>query len=136
MTKLRAIDAKEKTCKKCEETLSTKEFYTQKQVSPNGIVCEYYDSLCKECRKKYSSERRKKYKLKAIEYKGGKCVDCLDKYDGKNACIFDFHHLRDKEFNISGLLLEKSMIKLKVEADKCVLLCANCHRKRTIKGEY
>lgn len=74
------------------------------------------------------SRRRKKKLL--VEYKGGKCQKC-----GFNEPIYDcydFHHLdpSEKEFGIGhsdGKNL--SLEALKKEADKCILVCANCHRK-------
>ena len=66
-------------------------------------------------------------KIKAIDYLGGKCVNC-----GYKNCIaaLDLHHKGDekKEFTISGGNL-KSFEKLKSELDKCILLCSNCHRE-------
>lgn len=66
----------------------------------------------------------RKAKLKAIEYKGGKC--CICGYD-KCARSLTFHHLdpTKKDFGISGST--KSFEKLKPELDKCILVCANCH---------
>lgn len=65
-----------------------------------------------------------KTKLKAIAYKGSKCLVC-----GYNRSIrvLQFHHIdpKSKEFGISGST--KSFEKLKPELDKCVLLCSNCH---------
>lgn len=76
--------------------------------------------------KKYVSDRRRKIKLILIEYLGGKCVLC-----GYNKCVWalDFHHIdpNTKSFSISSTV--KSIDTLKKEADKCVLLCANCHRE-------
>ena len=40
----------------------------------------------------------------------------------------DFHHVRDKSFQLTNFYT-KSLEALKEEADKCVLLCANCHRE-------
>lgn len=61
-----------------------------------------------------------------IDYKGGACQFC-----GYNKCqeALDFHHLdsKKKDFNISGGT--KSFERLKPEIDKCVLVCANCHRE-------
>ena len=61
-----------------------------------------------------------------MEYKGGKCIVC-----GYNRCItaLEFHHLdpSEKDFAIGGKTI--AWDKLKVELDKCVLVCANCHRE-------
>lgn len=74
------------------------------------------------------SRRRKKALL--VQYKGGKCEICgFDKpvYD-----CYDFHHIdpNKKEFGISGKNSKNYSIELlKIEVDKCMLLCANCHRE-------
>jgi hypothetical protein len=71
---------------------------------------------------------RRTIKLKAIEYKGGKCVCCgYDKYPG----VLDFHHLDQgvKEFSIGARGYTRSWEKIKTELDKCILVCANCHRE-------
>lgn len=67
-------------------------------------------------------------KLQAINYLGGACVDCGGTF---HPAIFEFHHANpvDKIRELSKLL-HCSWDKLTVELDKCVLLCANCHRLR------
>jgi hypothetical protein len=78
--------------------------------------------------KKAVASRRKKIRLMLVEYKGGKCELC-----GYMACIdaLDLHHIEatTKDFGISSSGLTRSWEKNKAEADKCVLLCANCHRE-------
>jgi len=67
-------------------------------------------------------------KTKLVNYKGGKCQKCgYNKYMG----ALDFHHSKGKkEFEISGSnLTQRSMVELKKEVDKCILVCANCHRE-------
>ena len=70
---------------------------------------------------------RQKIKEKAIEYKGGCCEKC-----GYNKCkwAFDFHHLDStkKDFSLSKNIT-LSWDKVKKELDKCILVCANCHRE-------
>lgn len=74
------------------------------------------------------SERRRKLKDMAIKYKGGKCEKC-----GYNKCngALDFHHLNplEKDFSISSTGTTKSFERIKKELDKCILVCANCHRE-------
>jgi len=74
------------------------------------------------------SKRRKKLREMVIKYKGGKCILCgYHKYLG----AFDLHHSSDskKEFGLSEGGLTRSWEKIKKEADKCILVCANCHRE-------
>ncbi|MDD2730994.1 MAG: hypothetical protein PHW33_02615 [Candidatus Portnoybacteria bacterium] len=73
------------------------------------------------------SKRRKRLREMAINYKGGRCAIC-----GYKKCIqaLDFHHLSgDKDFGISEKGMTKSWSRVKKEVDKCVLVCANCHRE-------
>lgn len=83
---------------------------------------------CLKCRSIAVQKRRDKIKLMAIEYKGGCCSRC--KY---NDCIaaLEFHHLdpAQKEFGLSVRGITRSWEKVKAELDKCVLVCANCHRE-------
>ena len=73
-------------------------------------------------------KRRKRVRTMAIEYKGAKCNNC-----GYDRCYeaFEFHHLNSggKDFGISDKGYTRSWTKIKEELDKCVLLCANCHRE-------
>jgi len=64
----------------------------------------------------------------AIEYKGGECSIC-----NYNRCIdaLEFHHNSSsgKDFSISDKGYTRSWNRVKEELDKCVILCANCHRE-------
>ena len=60
---------------------------------------------------------------------GSKCTSCGLEYNGKNACVFHFHH-RDrvsKSFNVGNELTNKAWLTIIEEAKKCDLVCANCH---------
>ena len=71
-------------------------------------------------------KRRRKNKELLVEYKGGCCERC-----GYNKCIaaLEFHHLdpSTKEFGLTGNTY--GLERQKKEADKCILVCANCHRE-------
>ncbi|MFA6304380.1 MAG: hypothetical protein WCV73_02400 [Patescibacteria group bacterium] len=78
--------------------------------------------------KKAVDKRRKSLRLMAVRYKGGKCQLC-----GYKKCIqaLDFHHLdpKKKDFGISESGTTRSWMKIKTELDKCLMICANCHRE-------
>jgi hypothetical protein len=66
-----------------------------------------------------------------VEYKGGACSICG--YN-KNIAVLSFHHINNqdnqKEYDISTRMGNRcSLESLKKEADKCVLVCENCHRE-------
>jgi hypothetical protein len=68
---------------------------------------------------------RRKLKLKAIEYKGGKCQRC-----GYDKCFaaLQFHHRNREEKSFELSLIQKTKLEsVKDKLDKCDLLCANCH---------
>jgi len=87
-------------------------------------------------RQKYLIEavrkRRKKIRILALGYKGGKCELC-----GYKRCIeaLEFHHTdpTQKDFSISSRGYTRSWKKVQRELDKCVMLCANCHREAHAK---
>ncbi len=72
------------------------------------------------------TKRRQKIKLMAIDYKGGKCQLCgYNKYPG----ALDLHHIDSKSFGISHKGYARSWERTRMELDKCILVCANCHRE-------
>ena len=82
---------------------------------------------CKKCASEAVQKRREKTKELLVEYKGGKCEIC-----GYDRCIgaLEFHHINpdEKDFGV-GDGDTRSFNKNKEEADKCILVCANCHRE-------
>ena len=87
-----------------------------------------YESEKQESRRKslYVINFKQRKKIELVKYKGGECEKC-----GYNKCVaaLEFHHLdpTKKEFEISGN--SYSLKRLKEEADKCILICSNCHRE-------
>lgn len=80
---------------------------------------------CKKCRVAAVSERRREIKRILVSKHGGKCSIC-----GYNKSIraLEFHHLDKikKEFSVSNSN-NISLSKRDAEADKCILVCSNCH---------
>jgi hypothetical protein len=72
-------------------------------------------------------------KTKLIEWFGNKCKDCKKSF---NIVCYDFHH-RDpdtKDFALEIRSFSKPWESIIVEASKCDLLCACCHRLRHLKA--
>jgi hypothetical protein len=127
-----------KTCRKCNET---------KPLSDFGKDSREKDGLHNHCKVCYNIRKRKWHrtsdgeaayqkargraankKLRAIEYKGGKCEDCGGEF---HISVFEFHHKDPKEKDGSPAALRNyTWERYKAEIDKCALLCANCHRLR------
>ena len=81
---------------------------------------------CTECRRSAVSARRREMKRILVEEAGGACEIC-----GYDKCLraLHFHH-RDpaqKLFALSGRGFSRSLAALRTEAEKCALLCGNCH---------
>ena len=73
-------------------------------------------------------KHRKLNRTKLNEYKGKSCERCS--YDKSEAAL-EFHHIDPdkKKFTLSVNNMNRSWESIKNEADKCWLLCANCHRE-------
>lgn len=110
-----------KICNRCEIEKNVDEFYRRR----GGYELLPY---CKSCTKEQTIERQRNFKIKCVEYKGGKCERC-----GYANCIgaLEFHHLdpNKKDFTIAHVRLTKFDEKITIELDKCVLVCSNCHRE-------
>lgn len=81
---------------------------------------------CTRCRSRAVSKRRRKVKQILVDEAGGRCWLCgYDRYLG----ALEFHHLNpeEKRLAISYNGVTQSLVVLREEAAKCVLLCSNCH---------
>jgi hypothetical protein len=78
---------------------------------------------------------RQRIKQKLIEYKGGRCEKCG--YNKPISAVYQFHHKdpQQKKFGIAHKGKCYPWEVVKAEADKCLLLCANCHAE-THHEEY
>jgi hypothetical protein len=105
------------------------------------------DTFCRPCRSAYGKEHyaanRPRYIEQAriqkerlmlertaylIEYfQSHPCVECGE----ADPIVLEFDHLRDKSFAIGPELAKRSWRAILDEIEKCEVVCANCHRRRT-----
>jgi len=115
-----------KKCNSCGIVKPLDSFYIQ-----NDRKAGFHE--CKNCLKERQKRRVEAHKRRAIDFLGGKCVKC-----GYSECLaaLDFHHLdpNTKEFNLN--CGRRSWSDIEQELKKCVLLCANCHRKEHTSSTY
>lgn len=107
-----------KTGKQCQWHLCRKPL-TGNQTHFCSRICNLKDKVTK---------RRRELKTLSVEYKGGGCSRC-----GYARCIsaLEFHHLdpNKKDFNPSSDGHTRSWERTRAELDKCLIVCANCHRE-------
>ena len=84
-----------------------------------------YRGYCKQCANKIETDRYWK-KRNFVDSQKNKCVKCGD----TRSYVLDFHHIdpETKEFTI-GKMKKSSENIIQNEIEKCVVLCANCHRE-------
>lgn len=81
---------------------------------------------CARCNTASVSERRRQVKRVLVAEAGGRCRMCG--FNGHPAALH-FHHLdpATKEFHLGHQGQSRAITRMRAEAEKCVLLCANCH---------
>jgi hypothetical protein len=119
-----------KVCFRCKDEKDESDFYRRTRNRDTLY------SWCKKCFVEYTNERAVQKKKRAVEFMGGKCVDCgraMDENDNPYY-LFDFHHLdpsqKDVGFKDMRFWSWKRIVK---ELAKCVLVCCVCHRHREYK---
>lgn len=77
------------------------------------------------CAKHFKVARQQAIKEALVDVMGGCCQTCGGVFP---AAVFDFHHVGEKDANPSYLISNGSVERIAKELERCVLLCANCHR--------
>lgn len=106
-----------KICTRCGLTKPLTEFWSAGKSVRRGA--------CKVC---YYQQVKQRFLFRLTEIFGNlQCTVC--KYD-RNLAALEFHHVDHKTKDVSlSRLQTASFERLKQEAEKCVVLCANCHRE-------
>jgi len=121
-------------CSRCKVHKAADDFATQ-------------DVYCRSCRSEYGREHYEKNRQRYIDNAARRrervvrervtwlidylqdhpCVDCGE----VDVVVLEFDHLRDKAFDISKGLRDRNWESVLAELEKCEVVCANCHRRRT-----
>lgn len=127
-----------KRCSICKKDRDLIEFNKNKRKS-DGL-----QSKCRACGKKlaqsyyqknkdYFKRRKNKYAKRnqaiVLDYlRQHPCVDCGE----SDPVVLEFDHIRDKISEISTLVWKRVSAKMLLEEiEKCLVRCANCHRRKT-----
>lgn len=105
-------------CKECNKQALKKHYQNNK---------EYY--------KRRNLKRKKANRVKVLTYlETHPCVMCGE----SDPIVLDFDHIKPetKEWTMARLIAEgHAWERLEKEIDKCQVLCANCHRRKTAKEQ-
>jgi transposase len=111
-----------------EQGLKTLQLECARHGTTEFIIENSGRARCLKCRRLAVIQWRRRAKLRLVAEAGGRCVVCgYDEFPG----ALQFHHLdpSQKSFGLAMRGLTRSIERLREEAAKCVLLCANCHAK-------
>lgn len=65
-------------------------------------------------------------RIESIKIENG-CVDCRE----SDPIVLEFDHLSDKKYSIANMVASHTWESIWSEIQKCEVVCANCHRRRT-----
>lgn len=138
----------EKICTLCKFPKDLDNDFNKKKSSHDGK-----QNVCRECNRnkcnKYYNSNRESHKRITIarkwkvvyavrQYvydflKDTGCIDCPE----KDPVVLEFDHVRgEKRDNLSAMIgTGCSLESVKREMEKCVVRCANCHRRKTAKDQ-
>lgn len=104
-------------CKQCATEIA-KGYYSRRYANKNKDVIYALNKELKTQCKQLVADIKEKYG----------CVSCKNEFDSN---ALDCHHVdpNEKDNLVSYLAQCKSKKKLIMELEKCIVLCANCHRK-------
>lgn len=105
----------EKTCCRCKVSKTLDHYYKMSKIS-----------YCKPCWSAITVANQRRVKMLMIDYKGGRCSRCG--YN-KHFAALEFHHIDPSKKDFALSKISSLSEKVKLELDKCELLCSNCHRE-------
>ena len=128
-------------CYRCGETKAAEAFAWRRKNRNQR------DSFCRPCRAEYHREhylanrrryidqaqkRKRQLRLERTRFlieffRLHPCCECGE----SDPVVLEFDHLRDKAFSVGEKLTYRNWEEVLAEIEKCEVVCANCHRRRT-----
>ncbi|MCK9429018.1 MAG: hypothetical protein M0R17_03270 [Candidatus Omnitrophica bacterium] len=132
-----------KYCKKCNRHLDDDKFWKRK-LKTKTVLQPYCIDCSTKRRLKYYQDHKIEEKNTRKTYENGirewyidlkKTLSCKNCRDDR-WYVLDFHHVdpANKDFEVS-MMGRCSKTKILEEIDKCIILCANCHRELHFKSK-
>lgn len=120
-----------KRCYHCKETKPLDAFGKDRSRG-DGLCCKCI-SCCRKLQHRYYLNQKS-----TIQSKRKAALDMVNSIKSQRGCYFcsennpvclDFHHFRDKKDCVAKLVLSYNQQNILEEIKKCIVVCANCHRK-------
>ena len=133
-----------KQCSKCGLVLPLSDFQIR------SVEKGTYRNVCRDCRRKYNAAYYQKHseKYKAcrrvnqpryrqqrrellVEYlSNNPCVDCGE----RDPVVLELDHVNGEKYkNVGDMMSGHGWKRILREISKCVVRCANCHRRKTAR---
>lgn len=128
-------------CGRCKAEKSLEEFAWRRKARGQR------DNYCRPCRTAYKHEHYARNRQRYIDSAARRterivaertaylvsflrehpCVDCGE----GDPVVLEFDHLREKRFSVGQGIRDRPWKDVLNEIEKCEVVCANCHRRRT-----
>lgn len=114
--KKKSRDGRQPWCRACNAERS-KRYYAEHRADHVAVVAQ-----------RTRGQRRERHAVLAAYFAAHPCVDCGE----TDLLVLEFDHLRDKRMNIGTMISSGCQLdQIFAEIEKCEVVCANCHRRRT-----
>lgn len=123
-----------RTCHRCKVEQPLDQFYVEAEARAAVRRGKKTKMACRQCQRVYQQERRapRQEYVDKIKAESG-CMDCGLHPEYSQVLEFDHRPDEKKLFHISDGMTTGTMESLIAEIAKCDIVCANCHRVRTVK---
>jgi cytochrome c2 len=123
-----------RTCHHCKVEQPIDQFYVEAEARASARTGRNHRKHCRSCERQKQQERRapRQAYVDKIKAESG-CMDCGLHPEYLQVLEFDHRPDEVKLFHISDRMASGTMDDLIAEIAKCDVVCANCHRIRTVK---